>query len=84
MQPARLLAAGPDLKHLTRLQKHKEEDGSITFTFPKGYRFKGGIEDAPPENDAEDTKNLVRWPLRPGFCSRSGWRAGVLPCRVAS
>ena len=33
------------------MQKENEEDGSITFSFPKGYRFRGGIEDAPPADD---------------------------------
>ena len=34
------------------VQKENEDDGSITFSFPKGYRFRGGIEDAPPAQDS--------------------------------
>ena len=42
-------------------QKTKEEDGSITFSFPKDYLFQGGIEDAPPPADEnqDSVKDLV-------------------------
>ena len=42
------------------VQKQKEDDGSITFTFPKGYLFRGGIEDAPPEDEAEASASKAR------------------------
>ena len=63
------------------LQKENEDDGSITFSFPKGYRFRGGIEDSPPAQDNETDSGETMVSTRASWiCKRQLGLACLLCC----